>query len=254
VAVTLYDHEASICSQMARVTLHEKGVAFDRRRIDIGVAANEQFAPWYVALNPRAVVPTLKHDDAVVTDTLRICAYVDRTFEGPALCPADPDGRDRNAGWMRDIMAPHYGVLLYGPLVDEDGRCGTIDARHHYLETMLEQAPEQGELLRARLAGNERFTAILKDPTQRQGFVDACRRLVVAMDDALANRAFLVDDSFRIADAFAMAAVARFESHGYAHWWEQGALPRLAAYYERVQQRPSWTAAGVLSKDLNYDG
>ena len=65
--VTLYDHKSSICSQMARLALVEKGVAFKRRQVDI-METNEQFEPWYVGLNPKAVVPTLVLGDEVVTD------------------------------------------------------------------------------------------------------------------------------------------------------------------------------------------
>ena len=111
--VALYDHHTSICSQMARLVLVEKGVRFTRRAVNISADANEQFEPWYTALNARAVVPTLMHDETVVTDTLRICDYVDAVFSGPALTPSDPE---HNRRWMEAIMAPHYGVLLYGPI------------------------------------------------------------------------------------------------------------------------------------------
>ena len=49
--VVLYDYPTSICSQMARLALLEKGVPFERRNIDIMKKA-EQFEPWYTALNP----------------------------------------------------------------------------------------------------------------------------------------------------------------------------------------------------------
>ena len=52
----LYDFRSSICSQMARLALEEKGVAYSRREVDIMIA-NEQFEPWYVELNPNSVVP-----------------------------------------------------------------------------------------------------------------------------------------------------------------------------------------------------
>ena len=54
---------------MARLALLEKGVPFERRNIDIMKKA-EQFEPWYTALNPKAVVPTLAIGDEIVTDTV----------------------------------------------------------------------------------------------------------------------------------------------------------------------------------------
>ena len=56
---------------MARLALLEKGVSVERRQIDI-METNEQFEPWYVALNPKAVVPTLVLGADVVTDTIRM--------------------------------------------------------------------------------------------------------------------------------------------------------------------------------------
>ena len=69
--VVLYDYPTSICSQTARLALLEKGVPFERRNIDIMKKA-EQFEPWYTALNPKSVVPTLAIGDEIVTDTVRI--------------------------------------------------------------------------------------------------------------------------------------------------------------------------------------
>lgn len=40
----LYDHPASICAQMARLALAEKGVPYKRRTVDIMETA-EQFEP-----------------------------------------------------------------------------------------------------------------------------------------------------------------------------------------------------------------
>ena len=95
----LYDHQASICSQMARLALVEKGLQFERRQVDI-MEVNEQFEPWYVALNPRAVVPTLQIDEEIVTDTIHIVNRLQ------AMRGADLSGDATTQDWLRDIMAP----------------------------------------------------------------------------------------------------------------------------------------------------
>ena len=92
-SLLLYDHPASICSQMARLALAEKDIRYERRTVDIMESA-EQFEPWYVALNPKAVVPTLVIGDEVITDTIRIVHRVDSDFVGPPLIAGEP-GRDR---------------------------------------------------------------------------------------------------------------------------------------------------------------
>ena len=57
--VLLYDYPGSICCQMVRLTLAEKGVAYAKQTVDI-MGKAEQFELWYTALNSKAVVPTLK--------------------------------------------------------------------------------------------------------------------------------------------------------------------------------------------------
>ena len=106
--VVLYDYPTSICSQMARLALLEKSVPFERRNIDIMKKA-EQFEPWYTALNPKAVVPTLAIDDEIVTDTVRIVYRIDGDFDGPRLTPVEPENAEamdpmaarpkRQSGW-----------------------------------------------------------------------------------------------------------------------------------------------------------
>jgi glutathione S-transferase len=54
--LVLYHAPHSTCSQKVRMVLHEKGVAFDEVRIDLG--KKEQLKPEYLAINPNGVVPT----------------------------------------------------------------------------------------------------------------------------------------------------------------------------------------------------
>ena len=114
--VVLYDNRESICCQMTRLVLAEKGVAYRAHPIDISGARNEQFEPWYLELNPKGVVPTLQVDGEVITDTLKITPFVDEAFDGPSLLPA-PETR----AWMAKVMA-----LGYKPIYrDKFGR-GTL--------------------------------------------------------------------------------------------------------------------------------
>ena len=51
----LYHHGSSVCAAKVRFTLEEKGLGWKSHYLDI--LKGEQFAPEYVALNPKAVVP-----------------------------------------------------------------------------------------------------------------------------------------------------------------------------------------------------
>lgn len=250
--ILLYDYPASICSQMARLALVEKGVPFARRNIDIMVAA-EQFEPWYTALNPKAVVPTLAIGDEITTDTLRIVARVDADFSGPSLTPADGDGADAMNSMMADIMGLHYGVLLYSRRLDADGVSPTVVARGEFLREQRAKFPERAELLDRRIAGNERLQAILANPAETDGHIDQAKALVGRIDAALADAPFVCGNRYTLADTFATPALARFRLHGFEHWWSNGDNPNVAAYYTRMRERASWAEAEVIDEGDERD-
>ena len=90
--IDLYRHGMSVCAAKVRFALGEKQIAWESRYVDIH--KGDQFAPDYVKLNPKAVVPTLVHDghvpcsasDCELTDT-----YTPAAIDiAPATSPATP--------------------------------------------------------------------------------------------------------------------------------------------------------------------
>ena len=239
----LYDHKSSICSQMARLALVEKAVSFERRQIDI-METNEQFEPWYVALNPKAVVPTLVLGADVVTDTIRIVNRV-QTLDGPDL-----SGDATTQAWLRDIMAPHYGVLLYRNRLDPDGTAPQIVARGVLLKQLLKKHPEMAGLLEGRIAGNRRFQTLLRNPDEIAGHLASTEALVARMAEAVRYQPFLAGSTYSLADCFATAALARFRLHELQDWWQGTALED---YYARMKVRPSFKAAEVIDTGSERD-
>jgi len=250
--ILLYDYPASICSQMARLALVEKGVSFERRSVDIMVTA-EQFEPWYTALNPKAVVPTLAIGEEIVTDTLRIVGRVDLDFPGPNLTPADHDGSAEMNRMMAEIMGLHYGVLLYSRRLDHDGGSPTVIARGDFLREQRVKFPQRAEILDRRIAGNERLQAILANPAETEGHIDQARSLVRRINDGLADAPFVCGDHYTLADTFATPALARFRLHGFDGWWSGGDNSNVAAYYRRMQARPSWSHAEIIDSGSERD-
>ena len=206
--------------------------------------SQEQFEPWYVALNPRAVVPTLRIGDQVVTDTIRIVNRV-QEFDGPDL-----SGDATTQDWLRDIMALHYGVLLYRNRLDPDGTAPQIVARGRFLESLCRDRPDLAKLIQARLDGNRRFQKLLQDPAGIARHVDAARALVARMADALARKEFLAGPAYSLADCFATAALARFTIHRFSPWWQGTAVED---YYGRMQARPSFRRAEVIDTGSERD-
>lgn len=241
--MTLYDHRSSICSQMARLALAEKGLAYQRREIDI-MDSNEQFEPWYVSLNPRAVVPTLKIDDEIVTDTIRIVNRV-QSMDGPDLA-----GNEKTQTWLSDIMALHYGVLLYRNRLDADGTAPQIVARGKLLARLAKKRPEIEDLIAARIEGNERFQKLLRSPDKIEAHLLATRDLIDRMAQAVEGQMYLSGRAYSLADCFATAALARFTIHRLDPWWSR---TPLQDYYERMKARPSFPEAEVIDTGTERD-
>jgi len=84
----LYHHGSSVCAAKVRFALGEKGLAWQGHYLDI--LRGDQFAPDYLKLNSKAVVPTLVHNGRVIFESTVINEYLDEVFPDLPLKPEDP--------------------------------------------------------------------------------------------------------------------------------------------------------------------
>ena len=76
----------SSCSQKLRIFLNLKGIEWESHLVDL--FTNENFAPWFLGINPRGLVPVLVHDGVVHIESNDIIQYLEKTFPTPKLIPA----------------------------------------------------------------------------------------------------------------------------------------------------------------------
>ena len=100
--LTLY-HAAPSRSSIVRWMLEELGEPYDLNLINL--AAGEQQAPDYLAVNPMGKVPALKHGNAVITEAAAICTYLADEF--PAAKLNVPIGDPRRGVYLK--------WLFFGP-------------------------------------------------------------------------------------------------------------------------------------------
>ena len=106
----------SVAPQKARFALAEKGLEWESRHVDLFTF--DHWKPEYLALNHKAVVPTLDHDGRVLIESNVIIEYLDDAFPGSALSPADPMARARMRLWLYDseaIAHPAVNTASYNP-------------------------------------------------------------------------------------------------------------------------------------------
>ena len=110
----LYHHGSSACAAKVRFALAEKRLEWASHYVDI--LAGEQFKPEFLAINPKAVVPVLVHDGAVVVESTVICEYVEESFADNPIYPRSPLERAQVRVWTKAVdeeLHPACSAITY---------------------------------------------------------------------------------------------------------------------------------------------
>lgn len=134
----LISHALCPYVQRAAIVLAEKGIAFERRDIDL---ANKP--GWFLAVSPLGKTPVLLVDDEAIFESAVICEYLEDTAL-PHLHPANALQRARHRAWMEfgSTLLNLIGAFYNAP--DEPAllaRAADIRARFVQLEAALGDGP-----------------------------------------------------------------------------------------------------------------
>lgn len=247
--VTLFHIWPSLYSQVARLALAEKQVAYQGQIVNIGPAM-ENYEPWYVRMNPSAVVPTLKHGERIVTDSLTILRYVDDSFDGPALMPADDECRAIAERLLARIDRLPMRTLSYSPrrqwlrgLLQR-----VIGGRVRRLKRHLQRNPELADAYRRKLEDVQSWKRDVIDPA----VVEAAKQEVIAALAEIEHTLerfggpFVLGEQYTLVDVMATTLVARVHMLGRAELLEP--LPRIRGWYQQMRARPSFQDAAMAEK------
>lgn len=235
--LTLYHHGSSACAAKVRFALEEKQLAWESRYVDI--MSGEQFAPDYVALNPKAVVPTLVHDGSVVTESTVICEYVDEAFPERPILPRDPLARARIRVWTKAVdedLHPACSAVTY-----------VVSHRHTIrrqgagsFEEFLAAGGTEGRTAR------ERKWQWIQHGLQAPGFAEQLAvyaGFVQKMDRELEHDGWLAGGEFSMADIAMTPYLFRLSVLGMDFLWRDARLQRVDDWFQRVRARPSFARA-----------
>lgn len=118
--LVLYDGPASPCCRRCRITMLEKGLAWDTVHVNIGHL--EQRSPEYLRLNPNGLVPTLRHGTRVLFESGVINDYLEAQFPEVPLMPKDAHDIARVRQWqaaelsMARVFRPVMYAEVLGPI------------------------------------------------------------------------------------------------------------------------------------------
>ena len=101
----LYHAKWSLCSQMVRVAMEEKGLSYESNLIKLcdQYPEAENLSPEYLAINPKGIVPSLDLDGEIVTEStniIKILISISGEFDMD-LWPSDVDQEKLNT-WVED--------------------------------------------------------------------------------------------------------------------------------------------------------
>jgi glutathione S-transferase len=230
----LYHHNISVCAQKVRLSLVEKGLAWEGRHVDLMTA--EQVSPAYLALNPRGVVPTIVHDGLPIIESTIILEYLEDAFPDTPLRPDAPGDRARMRLWTRtpdDGLHAACGTLSYAAAF-----AAQVLAFHgrEALDDRLAKLPDRARAARQNELFDKGLEASFVPPHVRLQ-----DRVLGEMETALSDRPWLAGADFSIAECAMLPYLWRLERLNLAAMWAD--RPNVADWFARAKARPSWDAA-----------
>jgi glutathione S-transferase len=248
----LYYFDNSICSERPKMTLAEKGVT-DWVPHHVHLFKGEQFDPAYLKLNPKAQVPTLVHDGAVIRESSLICDYLDNLYPEPSLTPDSPVETAHMREWIKEAdEAGFEGVaaltfiivfrtkLMAMPEAERDAYWAG--------QTVLERTQRQKSCV---LEGFDSPYALRAIATWE--------RIFERIENTIAaNGPWLMGDQFTLADLDLATFIARLDGLALLGPWLAD-RPNARKWWSRVKGRPSYAEArvgpsGEESETMNTEG
>ena len=136
--LVLVSHVLCPYVQRAAIVLAEKGMAFERRDIDL---ANKPV--WFLKVSPLAKTPALLVGDEAIFESTPICEYLEEVAL-PRLHPVDPLRRAQHRAWMEFGSALLNSIGAFYNAAEEPSllaRAAEIRARLAQVDVVLGDGP-----------------------------------------------------------------------------------------------------------------
>lgn len=245
----LYHYPLSFSSQIARLALTEKGVSWKSRIVDIGLP-HENFSPWYMRINSDGVVPTLSHNDIIITDSINIALYTNNNFPGPALVPSLDKERELMEQFVNLQQQFPETELTYVSLSGITRRIARWDLenRKSDLANHAKKNEDLEDLYRAKYDQVEHLIESIDNPKRKQDLNNRVHKILDLLEEASVRDEWLAGPDYSLADVVWTVFLARAEMLGFRELWQGGRHPNVGAYYAKVKARPSFKKAKIYTK------
>lgn len=233
-ALELYHFWDSFCSYKVRICLEEKGLKWTGHHVDL--MRFENLREEYLAINPRGLVPVLKHDGTLIPESSIINEFLDDRYPEPSLRPSDPVERARMRLWVQ---------------VEEEELFTAI--RPASLHLMMKQVfgrytePELDRILATHPRAHQVPTLkkMFLDPPDPRAVEQSRKQLratLKKLDASLAGGGpWLAGRTYSLADIATAPVVDRIQRLGMADLWEK--LPAFKDWVGRLTGRAAYQSA-----------
>ena len=185
--LTLISHALCPYVQRAAIVLMEKGIAFERRDVDL-----KNKPPWFVEISPLGKTPVLKVGNDAIFESAVICEFLDETH-APRLHPSQALERAHHRSWMEFGSALLNTIGAFYNAADPAAlaaKASEIRSRLAQLESVLGAGPyfagEKFSIVDAVFGPVFRYFDVF-DTIEDFGFFDGLSK-VAAWRDALSRR------------------------------------------------------------------
>ena len=250
----LYHANWSLCSQMVRVALYEKGLEFDHVPIklcDHYEEAENISKDFLENINPTGVVPVLKINDEIVRDSAYIIERLDE-LQGTNninLWPKEESERERLRNWVYDTTITE-GVPM-GKTLGMTIPLFSLGLIENLIKSLSFKAIWKIILRHPRRERKIGFVTMyftsLKDrvgPLAYKGFVKG----ILELENNLPDDEFLFGD-FSHADINLMCCFYRLQDLRLDSILEMPELPKINSYWQNLKARDSYKKGILNFKD-----
>ena len=255
----LYHNSFSLCSKKVRVCLAELGLPYRSHPIHlIETGAYENVSRAYLRVNPAGTVPVLVHQGHPVYESHDQIMYAAaRGAGGATLLPADPQVRAATERWIDcaslvgdatrggEQRAGHCIPPLTFPLFATMVRYIPYrEIARGLLTHPNKERPLFFGLLRLRgVRGLPRLAPVLRLLQRSRAHMERHLDALAAHLDSHGGP-WIAGADYTLADVSWVVILDRLaEADWAAHFWGVGRRPTIAAYWSRLQERPSFAAA-----------
>lgn len=238
----LYHMWPSTCSKKVRICLAEKELEWESIVIKTSPGP-ENLEPWYVALNPNGVVPTLDHDGRIVIESCVILEYLEDVYPTVQLRPTDPVARAHMRVWLeRSESVVHKNINILS-----HSRFMTRYLADMSLEEKLAMAAKQPRIATRRE----------RERRYRHGISDSEESLAKAslgeclddMERALNQSQWLAGERYSLADIAMAPFFERFEVNELTELLDWNERPALGEWWSRMKSRPAYVTGMAIDKE-----